>query len=198
MKKRILLISMAIALVLVLACLAACGDNNGQLSKINKLLDVSYSRVKITVTTKVSDVELKGEYVLTFDGDVTNVEFSYEELGELGFEGSNDGFKHTVSGTAVVKDGVVISDNQEADLNTARLNFTGLSFKQAYFKNVKSISNKFEADVSSPKGFLGNSQFDGTDMHVKVVYSTAALVQIVMTYVSEGGAEVGITYVFSA
>ena len=195
MKKRILLVS--IALVLVLVCLAACGENNGTLNTLNKLLDVNYSKVIIKVNTKMSDVELNGEYVLTFDGDTTNVIFSYEELNELGFEGNNSGFKRTVSGTAVVRDGVVISDNQEADLNTAQLKFTGLSFKQAYFRKMTATSNDFEADVVSPNGFLGNSQFKATNMHVKVVYYSAAIVQIAITYLSEGGAEVSLTYNFS-
>ena len=198
MKKKILLVTVALALVLVIACLAACGDNNGVFNKINKLLEVNYSKVKINVTTDMNGVELNGEYVLTFGEGVTNVKFSYEELNGLSFEGDNGGFKNTVSGTAVVQNGVVISDSQEADLNTAHLDFTGLSFKQAYFKNVTSTSNEFEADVTSPKGFIGNSQFDATNMHVKVVYTSSAIVQIVMTYVSAGGAEVSVTYVFSA
>ena len=195
MKKRILLV--AIALILVLACLVACGNDSATLDKINKLLDKDYSKVKVEVTTTMEGVELKGKYALTFDGDVTNVTFTYEELSDLSFEGANNGFKNTVSGTAVVQNGVVISSNQEVDLDTAKLNFAGLLFKSTYFKNETATGNRFKADVVSPQRFLGDNAFDGTNMHVDVIYDATSIVQIHLSYVSAKGAAVSITYIFS-
>lgn len=195
MKKRILLV--VIALVLALACLTACVDNGGTYSTINKLLEVDYSKVIVDVTTDINGVELTGKYILTFDGDVTNIKFDYEELNELSFDGDNSGFKKPISGTAVVRNGVVISSSQEADLNTAQLNFTGLSFKPAYFKNVTATSKEFEADVVSVSGFLGASQLNASNMRVKVEYFSAAIVQININYLSSEGAEVSISYKFS-
>ena len=191
MKKRIFILS--IALILVLVCLAACNTYQAKLDEINKLLKVSYSKVEITVTTEKSGVTLNGEYTLTFDGTKTLIDYKYEELNELSMNGDN-AMKKTWEGTAVVQNGVVVSNSQEVNLNTQQLDFTGLSFKTSFFGKATATSGEFNANVKTPKGFLGYSDFSGSNMHVKVTYSTESISEIILNYTSANGAKIEIVY----
>ena len=193
MKKKILLV--VIALVLTLALLSACADNQGTLDTINSLLRKDYSKVKVSVTTAMSGVELKGEYILTFNGDVTTIDYWYEELNDLSIDGA-DSFKSKYEGTATVQNRVVTSGNQDA-LSNVELEFSGLNFKLINFKNAVSKGSVFDADVVSPGGFLGNPDFRATNMHVNVVMYENTLVRIKITYTSSNGADVSIVYSFT-
>ena len=193
MKKKVLLV--AIALVLVLTVLSACNGNQEMLDTINGLLKEDYSKVTVKVTTQMSDVELNGEYTLTFNDDVTYIDYRYDELNELSIDGANS-FISSKEGTATVQGRTVTSGNEE-DLSSAPLEFTGLSFKRVNFKNVVAKGSVFNADVVSPSGFMGNSDFSATNMHVKVVMFEGALVRIKITYVSSKGADVTIEYGFT-
>lgn len=196
MKKKVLLALVAVTLVLTLTCLAACTDYQPTLDKIQSLLEVSYSKVEIKITTKIYGVELEGNYTLTFSGNVTNIVYSYEELNELSINGGNS-FKSTVSGTAVVQNGVVVAGNQ-AELSTAPWNFGELTFKQAYFSKIVATQYKFDADVVSAKGFFGgSSSFAGSKLHVKVFFGDEDISEMSLTYRSTKGAEVSIVYNFT-
>lgn len=193
MKKKILLL--IIALALVLCCFAACNNYDKTLNTINDMLDVDYSEVQINVVTKVLGTELRGVYILTFEeNDKVIVEYSYEQLNDISISGGNS-FKNIVSGTVELQNGVVVGGNQQ-DVSNVPLEFTGLSFKQAFFDNVKVTKSSFQADVRTPAGFLGNSSFSCDNMHVDVFLGQNALERMDITYVS-GGADVSIVYTFT-
>lgn len=193
MKKRLLV---AIALILVLVCvtLAACNNYSETLDKINGLLDVDYSKVEITLTTKISDVTLNGKYTLTFSGDVINIVYSYDKLNEISIGGSNS-FTTTVSGTAKMQNGVIISDTNQINMD-AQPDFTRFSFKQAYFRNIYATNNKFTADVRNAKSFVGGS-FNGANMKVKVFFGDDSISEIDLSYISKKGADVSVVYKFT-
>lgn len=196
MKKGFLLVSVLLALVLV--CLAACTSLDSTLSNINKLLKADYSQVTVNVTTKTSKITLNGEYKFTFDGDTTTIEYSYDKLNELNASGDNaDGFKSTVTGTAVVKDNKVTSNGETIDMPLGELDFTGLSFKEGFFTNATYSATTFEADVTNPKGFVGNNNFVCSDMRVKTQFTNNSMTEIVLSYVSSTYANVTISYSFT-
>ena len=196
MKKKILLIVIALMLVVTLLALTACDNYSDTLQKINTLLDADYSEVSVNVTTKLAgDYTLNGIYNLTIDEDYTTIEYSYDRFNELSMDGNSDKYFETVSGKAIVKDGKVI----EGDANEAlpEVDFNGISFKEKFFSNYTVTNTKFDADVASTRGFLGNNTFTGSHMHVTVNFTAKSVTKLVITYVSANGAEVNITYLFT-
>lgn len=197
MKKRIILVSAI--LVLALVCLSACNGYNKQLNAIDTLLKADYSSVKISVSTDMSDIKLNGEFTLTFDKGTTTVDYIYEELNELDVNGNNsDSFKSTQKGTVVVNENnVIVSGSKKVLLNLQQLDFSGLSFKQEFFSNVTATATTFDADVSNPRGFTGNDEFECTNMHVKVEFQQDRLTSIAITYVSSANSNVSVDYFFT-
>ena len=188
--KKVFIALVALTLALVLLCFAACDKYAGALQDINTLLKKDYSSVTLNVTTTTKGVTLEGIYVLTFDGDKTNVEFSYQKLNELTMDGG-ESFVSTVTGKAVVQNGKIVSGDETLDL-PKEYDFNGLSFKQAFFANYTVTGSKFDADVTNAKGFV-NGDLVCSDMHVTVLYSKTAISKIALTYLSEKGSEVSIT-----
>ena len=196
MKKK--LVFSVIVLVIVCAlCLTACNNYSSQLQDIQALLKVSYSEITLNVTTTASGIELKGIYTLTFEDDKTIVNYSFDRLNDLSLDGDNaDTYLTKVTGTVEVVDGEIVNGDTSVTLPDD-IDFHGMSFKQAFFKNCTMTGAKFDADVVNTKGFTGYKNFVCTDMHVTVVYNKKALSKIAITYVSEEGSDVSITYLFT-
>ena len=196
MKKKIVFAIIALSLAVVL--LAACGGGyKSTLQQITKLLKVDYSEITLNVTTTTNDIALNGNYTLTFEDDRTIIDYSYDKLNDLSLDGNNaDSYLTRVSGRAVVENGVVVEGNTAEQL-PEEVNYSGISFKQAFFANYKMTGATFEADVRVPKGFTGNTSLECSNMHVTVMYSKVALSKIAITYVSENGSNVSMTYLFT-
>lgn len=195
MKKKLILT--VIALTLTLLLLTACNSYGSTLQDITRLLKIDYSKVTLNVTTTTSGVTLEGVYVLTFEEDATTIDYSFDKLNDLSMDGDNAGsYIDTVKGKAVVKNGVVVDGNLTEQL-PQEVYFNGISFKQAYFENYTMTGAMFEADVKNPKAFMSNNKLVCSDMHVTVLYSKDALSKIEITYHSENGSDVSITYLFT-
>lgn len=193
-KKKILLL--VIALFVALTCLTACNSYASTLQDLQSLLKVRYSEVVLSTTTTTSDITLKGIYTMTFESDKTTVDYSFDRLNGLSLDGNNaDRYKDTIQGCAVVQNGSVIEGDTSVEL-PQELDFSGISFKQAFFKNYTISNTKFDADVAYPAGFTGGN-VECSDMHVTVLYSHTALKKIEITYTSNNGADVKITYLFT-
>ena len=204
MKKRIILLFVLLTFVLV--CLTACNNPSANdYQKINELLKKDYSKVTVVVSTKTDVATLIGNFTLTFDNGATNVDYKFDKLNTFetdtdGNIGNADGnFIVSVEGSAVVREGLIVEGDAAVDLPLDQLNISGLSFKQAFFRNATLKNAKFEADVTSPQKFTGNDALVCTDMHVVVVRNTNSdtLTSIEITYTSENGAAVKINYVFT-
>lgn len=200
MKKKICIVSIVIALVCVLTCLAACGNNSEILNSMNDAIKQdSYTHVTVDVTSEKDDITLNGTYNITFYNNTATVEYSFDKLNELSIDGNNqDEYISRVTGTVTVVDGHVADGDTSEDLNVGELAYTGFSFKQNFFANVKSSKSTFRADVTNPKGFVGNNEFVCTDMYVEVVLSGKLLSKLSLTYVSANGFDTKVTYLFSA
>ena len=166
------------------------------MQNIQSLLKTSYSSITLNVTTTTNGIELKGIYKLTFEGDITTVDYSFERLNELDINGNNDGYKSTVTGVASVQNGNIVEGDTSVAL-PEEINFNSISFKPAFFENVTVTGAKFQADVKDCRGFTGNWDIECTDMHVEVIYSKTELSMMSITYVSKGGSNVSITYTFT-
>ena len=194
MKKKF--IFLVILLIFALAILSACDKSSSTLEEITKLIKADYSEVKLSIKTVSSEVKLTGNYVFKFDGDTTTVTYSVEKLNELTMEGGTEGYKHTDSGTVVVRKDKLVEGDEELDLPLGNY-FGGMSFKSEYFKNYEITGGKFEANVVNPQGFTGNKNLQCSDMHVKILFDANCLSQLVLTYVAQNGSDVSITYTFT-
>ena len=205
MKNRILILFVILALLSL--CLVACYNGPGvnDLQALNDLLQADYSAVTVVSNTKIDGVELNGNFALTFDGDETNIAYSFDKISS--FEIDDNGniadtdadFIETVSGIAVVRDGKVVDGDDSVDLPLSELTVKGFSFKQAFFSNATLQNAKFEADVVNPQQFTGNLALNCTDMHIIVIRNTVAKVitSLTLSYTSENGAQININYVFT-
>lgn len=199
MKKRNLLILISVIIVLVL-CLSACKDNTETLRKLNTMQREDYSKLSVEVTTVKDGLTLEGSYGFTVNGDKTDVTYAYDKLNGFDVSGNAvtapEQFKSRLTGTAVVKDGAVVEINGEAidpQLLT-QLQSASFTFRQSLFANVKTTNYTFEADVVNPKEFIGDDNFGGTDVKVRIGFRKS-LDKIELTY-KQNGASVSVTYKF--
>ena len=205
MKKKILvLFALLLAATLLLA---ACGSNPSvnDLQEINDLLKIKYSKIEVRVNTKTDVAELNGSFTLTFNGENTNIDYTFDRINdfEIGSDGSvtaPDGdFMVTEKGTVVVREGKIIQGETVQDLPIDELTVAGFSFKQAFFNNATLKKAKFEADVINPQQFTGNVSLNCKNMHVVVIRNLAdnVLTSIELTYTTQNGSEVKINYLFT-
>ena len=192
MKKRLLLL--VIVLVVAFTCLAACGANQSTLDTISKQLKMSYSKIVINISTTSNGVTLSGRFDVSFNGDTTTIDFQYEQLSKFDGSSAPSGFKTTVTGRATVVGSNVTVEGDTDELPWDKLTM-GFTFKSAFFKHVKTADGIFEADVSNPQGFVGDSNFVGSGMHVYVKYGSV-LTQLRLRYTDDKGAAVAIYYTY--
>ncbi len=196
MKKKFCVAAIAFALVCMLTGLVACTDASSTLKILDEALSQNYSKVTVNVNSVKDGVELNGTYNITFQEDGAVVEYTFDKLNELDPDGDNDdGYIGKVTGTATVRDGKLVEDN--VDLDEIVVEYHGFSFRQMYLDNIKAGKSTFSADVTNPKGFVGNGLFVCTDMHVDAIFGNERLIELKLTYVSEQGFDVEVTYLFT-
>ena len=204
MKKRIFVIFALLLVVLLLFASCDLSASSSDLQQINDMLKLDYSKVQILISTKSQGSEYKGKFTMTY-GEDTTIEYEIERANtfEIGDDGSivtpEDGFITNKKGTVVVRDGKIVDGDVDVELPELGVYVGGFSFKQAFFTNVSNKKAKFEADVTDPQNFTGNTSLVCKDMHVTVVrnINSNALTSIQLTYTSSNGSEVTINYVFT-
>ena len=175
MKKKFCVAAIAFALVCMLTGLVACTDASSTLKILDEALSQNYSKVTVNVNSVKDGVELNGTYNITFQEDGAVVEYTFDKLNELDPDGDNDdGYIGKVTGTATVRDGKLVEDN--VDLDEIVVEYHGFSFRQMY---------------------LDNGLFVCTDMHVDAIFGNERLIELKLTYVSEQGFDVEVTYLFT-
>lgn len=205
MKKKILV---TIIIAILALTLTACGlipKDGDTYDELNEMLKADYQGVNFEVQTTMNGVTLVNKFKSTIGANNTIVSYEIQELATIDQVCDEDIYVIPGSmiinktGTAVIKNGVIVEQNGDAvEIPVNSLEKISLSFKQDYFKNGKGYSDGtlvFEGDVTNPKAFTGNQNFDGTDMHVTVRYNDK-IEAIVIDYTSANGAAVKIIYTF--
>lgn len=198
MKKSVFLL----AAVCAAACLTGCGTESerardDRYEHLNEMLRAEYSRIVLTVTdTFDGGTFLKSEYVLSYsDGGVT-VEYTAERFAVIGDLGEPlPEAKTTLSGRAVVKDGVIVSAEGDDVGLSADIAKTGFTFKEEYFENAEFGDVFFAADVKDADAFFG-TRISGSGMKAEATFFDV-FSELSVTYLSAGGYDVEFRYVFS-
>lgn len=186
MNKKLLTICLVIVLILTAVCFVSCKENaSDKLRKINTALMREYSKVELTVATTSDEVTLDAKYVLTYSDGITNISFEVDRLNSFDTEGEiPTEFKSTIKGNAVYDgnkitsvDGGAVDYDVPLDVVSAHM-----MFKVSYLGNIRVHNNGIFANVTNPQAFLGDDEFEGTDMTVRVVLDGANLSSIVINY----------------
>lgn len=198
-KKSILAIA---AVCAAAACFGACvnGNNNdnggfNRYDEINRMFNLDYSEIAVTITdTFDSNTELVSTYTMTYSGDGITVKYDIERVKGISLDTATVETER-FNGTAVIKDGVLISDDKGMIDIVPVANF---KFKEDYFANVNDdlLDIKLEADVKNPNAFMG-TQISCKDMKVVANYFYS-FSDMQITYTAESGNAVKINYVFTA
>ncbi len=195
--KKSAVIVVAVVLALTLTCLVACGSDQ-TFDEINEALHSEYSTVTVTVSTERDGIKLGGVFKVIFSGESATVEYYYDKLSELSVNGGNpDSCITTMSGVAKVENGILSEDSLTEDLNVGQLDYTGFNFKKSFLSDVQNNENEFVANVSNPQGFVGNNQFECSNMIVRVAFAEKLINSLRLSFVSKAGAQVQVTYIFS-
>ncbi len=187
MKKKIFAL---IILTVAVLTLCACSDSDGY-SDLNKMSALSYGEIKIEVKTSYDGETLKDVYEVNNDGSKSVVNYSIERLSEVSLSGVGE-YKTVKTGTFTVENGK-ITGTEVTDFEAAA--YSGFNFNKEYFTDVILSDGKFEASVKSPAEFMGKPVLICSNMKVNVTYGEA-LESAIITYTSEKGAEIEISYTF--
>ena len=195
MKKGLLTIA---SICVAACCLGGCStpDKNpvDEYDFLNKMLDLNYSQLEITVTETIDEsTSLNSEYLITYSESVIKVEYSVEKFVEISLDDPATESKTTLTGTAIIVDGFLSVIGSDVGI-TKDIAKVSLNFKKKYFENDLLNSSDFEADVKDVKGFLG-SKITCSDMKVTANFS-GAFSQIDITYISNLGNAVEYKYNF--
>ena len=186
---------MIATLLTAIFALAACGGKASEYNKLNEMLDASYSKIELTVTDTFGDLSLESKYTIRYSDSGITVGYTVEKFAEVTLDNPSTGLKTTLTGEAVIEDGVVVSVNGDDIGLGADIAKTGLTFKKEFFKKAELTDSRLKADVKDASGFLG-TQLTCTDMKVEAAFGDV-LYNINIVYTSEGGNEVKYAYVFT-
>lgn len=195
MKKGLLSItSICLAACFIGACSTPGKNTTDEYDFLNKMLNLNYSQLEITITETVNEnTSLNSEYVITYSESMIKVEYSVERFNEVGLDNPSTELKTTLSGLAVIISGIVSVVGDDVDIN-ANIAKVGLTFKKEYFENDVLSDGNFEADVKKVDSFIG-SHVVFSDMKVVATYGEA-FNNINITCTSETENKVNFTYVF--
>ena len=191
-----------IAIILVFAlsmCLVACNDVDNEpndptqnstptpeeevlLGTLNDLAAQSYSKIKLDITTVTGGLELKSSYTMTDSA----VEYSVEQFNLLPEDGNLENispdYKTTLTGTAVIENGVVSKmDGDPVSLPEFDELAGKFNFDKGNLKNIQIEDGKLSADVFSASEFLGTDKTINS-VKVTVEFNDSAIETITITY----------------
>lgn len=195
MKKTLSIIA---AVCAAACCLAAC-DNGSQpqgYEKLNEMLQADYSEVVITVTDAVdSDLTLTSEYTVVYGGEDIMVVYTVEKLASLSLDAPAADAVVTLSGSAVIRGGQIVSSEGDDVGISAAIAERGMQFEEEYFENAQFTDGTFNADVISPNAFFG-TVLGGVDVTVSALFSQV-FDFISVEFVSAEGHSMEIRYTFT-
>lgn len=204
MKKKILV---TIIIAILALTLTACGlipKDGDTYDELNEMLKADYQSVNLEVQTTMNGVTLVNSFTSNIGANNTIVTYSVQELATFDNTDGNyvvpDNMIVKKTGTAVIKNGVIVEQNGDAvEISVTSLENLTIKFKDSFFNMAQSTYEAgayvFKADVTNIKGFTGNDNFDGTNMSIMVRYNDK-LSSMVIDYTSANGAAVKVIYTF--
>ncbi len=197
-KKKVLAI--VIPIVVVVVCVAVLVTLlltlNNVYSKMNKTISSHDGELNVTVKTRSGETELVSIITVTRSGETSIINYAVQQFAEISPDNIPENAVKTISGSITANNGVVVSQTGETVEGVDFLQYAtvGLNFKKAYFKNVSDEQGVFTADVTNVGAFTGNGNLKCIDMKVSFNYAAEDAKDIIVSYVSESGASVSITY----
>ncbi len=204
MKKKILV---TIIIAILALTLTACGlipKDGDTYDELNEMLKADYQSVNLEVQTTMNGVTLVNSFTSNIGANNTIVSYEIQELATFdntdGSYAVPDNMIVKKTGTAVIKNGVIVEQNGDAvEISVTSLENLTIKFKDSFFNMAQSTYEAgayvFKADVTNIKGFTGNDNFDGTNMSIMVRYNDK-LSSMVIDYTSANGATVKVIYTF--
>ena len=187
MKKAIAtLLASAMLMLLLTACVALTPaeppEQTSNLERIAELAAKSYSSITLDVTTVTDGVRLSASYTLTQD----RVSYSIEKLNTVPTDGTAAGlspsYKTTLTGEAVIENGVLKTlDGEAVDLPSYDELRGGFRFDESNFSGVVDAASSYKANIARPSDFFGAS-VEMIDPKITVKYTAEALSEIKITY----------------
>ncbi len=197
-KKKVLAIVIPIVVVVVCVVLIVTLllTLNNVYSKMNKTISSHDGGPNVTVKTRSGETELVSIVTVTRSGETSIINYAVQQFAQIDPNGDPENAVETISGSITANNGVVVKQTGEAVEGVDFLQYAsvGLSFKKAYFTNVSDEQGVFTADVSNVGAFTGNGNLKCTNMKVSFNYAAEGAKDIVVSYVSESGATVTVTY----
>lgn len=203
MSKKVVLVCLVLALIFAVMCISACENVlTENLRTINTLLRREYDNVQLSVKTDQGGMVLNALYTFTKKDGKTNIEYYVDKLNRFDVSdnalSAPDSFKTRVSGTAVFDgnsvthvDGETVDENILLDVVEPRMVFIA-----SYFANVETKNSSFSADVVNPAGFMGEEDFDATDMTVQVLFNATMIGSLKISYKTANGVKIDMHYLF--
>lgn len=182
-------------LIVSLLCVSACGTS-GSFTDLDNMAKQNYSVVEKTIKT-VSNGETLTSRFTVHSGEVVEIDYSVEQLNKIDIDDMPDEFKSVKTGSVKLNgENIVEQTGDEIDINFAAMAKVNLDFAQDYFNQVKWKSDKMTASVAKTEEFLGY-KVDCVWMTVTVEY-LKTLNKVTVDYLTANGAEVQLTYAFTA
>lgn len=197
MKKQVFNIA---AVCTAVCCLGACTveKQSSEYDALNEMLNATYSQVVITVTDTFDEsASLNSEYIIHYQDSGIKVYYTVEKFAEIddSLESLLSDMKTTLTGEMTIKSGSVVSVNGDDIGLTADMTKGGFSFKEEYFEDAQLSGVYLKADVKDASAFFGHG-INCTDMKVQATFLDV-FYDIQVTYTSEMGSKVEITYTFT-
>lgn len=191
MKKTLVLIVLVISIFSLCAC-----AGGGSFTDIDNMAKQNYTVVERTIKTTASGETLTSHFTVRGTDEV-KIDYSVEQINKIDISNMPNDYKTTKTGS-VKLNGTQITEQtgDEIDVNFVAMAKLNLNFVKEYFTQVRWSKNKMTANVSNIEGFLG-ANVQCSWMKVEADYSSV-LKEVTVEYLTVNGAEVQITYAFTA
>ena len=190
-----------VSLLLVVLCLVGCSDYSEQITKIDRLLNASYTKVHLSVSVSQNLDELESWFEVVYNDDGSStVTFKIKRFSTFDGDQLPEDYIETFQGSATVKDGTVTNVTGDVPQDVQLQNVLGsMQFSPNYLSDIEVNGNVLKANVSKPQAFMGQTDFHCKDntMIVTVSYDNV-LNYVRIQYTSTNGAQVVMMYTYTA
>lgn len=177
-------------------CLTGCHDDD-ICRRLSDMAEREYRTVTLNASCTLGGMTLTGVFNSVSDGERTTVRYRYEQE-ELILPDGEGGYLMPED-EKTVKEGETVFEESNALRGLSALNGAegnAFVFEPAYFEESLEEDGRFSASVADPSAFLGR-ELSCTEMRLSVVYSSDAFEALSLSYLTETGVRVTLTYGFT-